>query len=258
MLAFGDYSRCYNLLYRDKNYASEAEYVHRLIQTYAPNAKSMLELGCGTGRYSEKFESMGYEVTGVDVSEEMLMEARKTASPTCKFVLGDIRSIRLDKKFDVVTALFHVMSYQVTNQDVADTLSTIKEHLKIRGLVCFDFWYGPAVLDQGPEIRIKEVEDESIGITRIAGPIMHPRENRVDVNYKLFIRNKRAGQSQIEELQECHRMRYFFEPEWALFFRQAGFHLLKMEEAVSQKTPDFSTWGIMIIAEYSGSTWQDY
>lgn len=245
MSSFENYSRYYNLLYREKNYSAEAEYVHKLIRTHVPEARTMLELGCGTGRYSREFARLGYAVDGVDLSETMLAEARKSGSDNLNFLCGDMRSVRMGKKYDAVTALFHVMSYQTTNRDVLDTLTTIKEHLTPQGVACFDFWYGPAVLTQRPEVRVKEAEDDEIRVTRIAMPVMHPNENVTDVNYKIFVRNKETNI--VDEIQECHRMRYFFMPEWSLFLKENGFVLQNAEEACTRREPGALTWAINML-----------
>ena len=125
MTVFGSYSRYYNLLYRDKDYAGEAEHVHCLIQRHFPGAKTVLDLGCGTGRHDLLLAGKGYSITGVDMSEEMLDIANSqlsslnvqrgslsSHSSSLNFLQGDIRTVRFDKTFDVVVSLFHVVSYQ--------------------------------------------------------------------------------------------------------------------------------------------------
>ena len=52
MSVFNEYARYYDLLYRDKDYVGEVEYVHRLLQAHAPGAQSLLNLGCGSGPVS--------------------------------------------------------------------------------------------------------------------------------------------------------------------------------------------------------------
>jgi methylase of polypeptide subunit release factors len=66
MSVFGAYARYYDLLYRDKDYAAEAQYVHRLIQSHALGARSILELGCGTGAHAVLLAGEGYRIHGVD------------------------------------------------------------------------------------------------------------------------------------------------------------------------------------------------
>lgn len=51
MSLFGHYARYYDLLYDDKNYANESEFMHQCIQHHRPTGTRMLELGCGTGKH---------------------------------------------------------------------------------------------------------------------------------------------------------------------------------------------------------------
>jgi SAM-dependent methyltransferase len=97
MNIFGAYSRYYNLLYKDKNYAAEAEYVHNLIQKYCAGAKSVLNLGCGTGMHDVLLAEKGYEIIGVDMSAEMIAVANSNSSAlnAVTFIKDDIRTVRL-------------------------------------------------------------------------------------------------------------------------------------------------------------------
>lgn len=252
MSVFGNYARYYNLLYRDKDYAGEAEFMHQLLQTYAPSTQSILELGCGTGNHALLLAKSGYAVHGVDLSFQMLQQASDRVSQLPQelvsklaFSQGDIRTIRLDRKFDAIVSLFHVISYQTTNQDLQATFATAKAHLKPGGVFIFDYWYGPAVLSDRPNIRIKRLEDEEIGITRIAEPLMHPNQNLVDVNYQVFIKDKNTGA--VEELQETHRMRYLFKPEIELLFTDLQLEPIECREWMSNREPGFDTWGVYFV-----------
>jgi SAM-dependent methyltransferase len=251
---FSEYARYYNLLYGDKDYAGETDYISRLIHRFMPNAKSLLELGSGTGKHAILLTEHGYQVRGVERSEQMLAPARdlaaqekarlKERSPL--FEKGDIRSIRLNETFDVATALFHVISYQTTNEDLLDAFRTARVHLKEHGLFIFDVWYGPTVLTDRPLVRVKRVSDDALEVTRIAEPVMHAQENVVDVNYHIFIKNKATGQ--VSETNETHRMRYLFSPEIEVLLEQADFKLLHSEQWMSGRQPGFDTWGVCFIA----------
>lgn len=253
MSVFGAYSRYYNLLYKDKDYAGEAEYVNHLIRRHKPDAASILNLGCGTGRHDLLLAQKGYEVTGIDRSEEMLAVANSQLSalnpqpPLLSFQQGDIRTIRLNKTFDVVTALFHVMSYQSANDDLRAAFATARTHLKPGGIFIFDCWYGPAVLSDRPVVRVKRLEDEAIFVTRIAEPVMHPNDNIVDVNYQVIIRDKVS--SEVEEVRETHRMRYLFRPEIEHFLGQAGLHTTEAAEWLTGRQPGFDTWGVCFVVQ---------
>lgn len=215
---FNLYARYYDLLYQDKDYATEAAYVASHIRKQIPNAKYILDLGCGTGAHAEHLARMGFIVHGIDLSETMLASAaeRKRSLPAdisakLSFSLGDIRTIRVDVIYDVVVSLFHVMSYQTSNVDIKSAFATAAAHLGSGGLFLFDFWYGSAVLAQKPRVRVKRLEDDEIKITRIAEPIMRVNEDIVDVNYTVFVEIKADGR--MDKIHEKHTMRYLFLPE---------------------------------------------
>lgn len=250
---FGNYARYYNLLYKDKDYAAEARYIHELIQKHHPGAKSIINLGCGTGNHDFELARFGYEITGIDMSEEMLVAANARCKsdnvtlPFPSFQKGDIRTVRLDKTFDAVISLFHVMSYQTTNDDLQAAIATAKVHLAPGGLFIFDCWYGPAVLSDPPVVRVKRLEDDSISVVRIAEPVMHPNENVVDVNYQVMITDKLMGT--VEQLRETHRMRYLFFPEIELFLHDVGLCIIDASEWMTGSTPDRTTWSVCFVVK---------
>jgi SAM-dependent methyltransferase len=253
MSVFDTYARYYDLLYRDKDYAAEAQYVHKLIHKYVPGARSILELGCGTGAHAVLLAGKGYRIHGVDLSPEMLERAKSRLAEMppeqasrLDFARGDIRTIRINSKFDAVLSLFDVISYQTTNEDLRATFATVKAHLRPGGVFIFDCWYGPAVLTDRPAVRVKRVENEEIAITRIAEPVMYPNDNCVDVNYQLLI--KHEASSTIEELHECHRMRYLFAPEIANLLAQEDVVLLHCEEWMTGRPLGFDTWSACFVA----------
>lgn len=252
MSVFGDnYSRYYNLLYSDKDYLAESCYIDGLIQKYSPGAKAILDLGCGTGRHDECLAGLGYRVHGVDGSADMLSVARKCADGNqLQFSEADIRELHLEEKFDAVVSLFHVMSYQNSNEDLSRTFSVVSEHLASGGIFIFDCWYGPAVLTDRPTVRIKRLEDEQIEVTRIAEPVLHPNENRVDVHYQLFIRDKKSGE--VAELNEVHNMRYLFSPEVEVLLESQGLHIQDSFEFMTGKAPGYDTWGVCFVARKIG------
>lgn len=251
MSVFGDYSRYYDLLYRDKDYEAEVAYIVALIEQYAPGAKTILELGCGTGKHATLLAARGYEVVGVDMSADMLLAAQTRqgqldASIAARLQLeaGDVRSVRLGKQFDVVISLFHVISYQTTNSDLQATFETVGKHLNAGGVFIFDYWYGPAVLYQQPSVRIKRLEDEQIRVVRVAEPKLNYNTNTVLVNYQVFIENKVSGA--YSQLQESHLMRYLFLPELALaqgdsFGNVAEFGWLGFD------APSARDWGVVSV-----------
>jgi SAM-dependent methyltransferase len=249
MKQFGDlYSQYYDLLYSDKNYNSEVEYIDKLINENINTAKTILDKGCGTGKHAELLCDKGYKVHGIDLSEDMLKIAeirRKDKENKLSFSYSNIQSLNLNKEFDAVVSLFHVMSYQNSNEELLNSFKVAKKHLNNDGIFIFDFWYGPAVLTDLPMTRVKRLENDNIKVTRIAEPVLHTQENIVDVNYDVFIEDKNT--KEIVEKKELHKMRYFFDTELELICEQVGFKIEKRYEWMSDKNPDFNSWNIVWI-----------
>jgi SAM-dependent methyltransferase len=251
---FQKYANYYNLLYRDKDYPGEVEFINKLLQKYRPGIKSILDMGCGSGAHASLLARKGYEVHGIDISRDMLDQAGQTRSllpeetaSRLSFSHGDIRDIRIEKKFDAVVALFHVISYQPTDEDLSAAFQTVKHHLKPGGIFIFDCWYGPAVLSDPPVVRIKRFEDEEILITRIAEPVIHTDTNCVDVNYQVFVSDKSTGS--IEEFEETHQMRYLFQPEMEDLMADSGLRGIECGEWMTGRDPGLDSWNVYFVAE---------
>ena len=251
MKQFGNlYSQYYDLLYSDKDYAGEVDYIIKLIKENSNEAKTLLDMGSGTGKHAELFCNNGYIVHGIDLSEDMLKIAKnriKDKEDKLSFSHSKIQELDLNKKFDVVVSLFHVMSYQNSNNELIKAFEVAKNHLKKDGIFIFDFWYGPAVLTDLPVKRIKRFENEKIKVTRIAEPVMHPDENVVDVNYDVFIKD--IDSKKIIEKEELHKVRYFFDTELDMICKQVGFVIKQKYEWMSDKNPDFNSWNVVWIVK---------
>lgn len=196
--------------------------------------------------YDLLYSDKGYIVHGIDLSEDMLKIAetrRKGKENRLSFSHSSIQELNLDEKFDAVVSLFHVMSYQNTNEELIKAFEVAKNHLSDGGVFIFDFWYGPAVLTDLPTTRVKRLENEQINVTRIAEPILHAQENIVDVNYDVFIEYKQTND--VLEKKELHKMRYFFDTELELICKKIGFFIENKYEWMSEKKPDFSTWNVV-------------
>jgi len=244
------YSQYYDLLYRDKNYSGEVDYIIKLIKENSNEAKTLLDMGSGTGKHAELFCNNGYIVHGIDLSEDMLKIAKnriKDKEDKLSFSHSKIQELDLNKKFDVVVSLFHVMCYLNSNNELIKAFEVAKNHLKKDGIFIFDFWYGPAVLTDLPVKRIKRFENEKIKVTRIAEPVMHPDENVVDVNYDVFIKD--IDSKKIIEKEELHKVRYFFDTELDMICKQVGFVIKQKYEWMSDKNPDFNSWNVVWIVK---------
>ena len=256
MTVFDKYSRYYDLLYSDKNYEVEVDFVDGLLKKYCESARTILELGCGTGGHASYLSQRGYDITGVDLSDEMLDIARQkqqsSTDAVCgstSFALGDIRTVFFNRTFDAIISLFHVVSYQTTNDDLLATFNNVKRHLSPGGVFVFDCWYGPGVLTDPPVTRVKMFSGNGLSITRIAEPVMHTTENVVDVNYRILLVDDETGH--LEELKELHRMRYLFAPEIELLLQQCGMKLIMKGAWLSERQPDLQSWNAYFVCSHA-------
>ena len=267
MSVFKKYASVYDLLYKDKDYEKEAMHVAEILNKYGNGKiKEVLNLGCGTGRHDHILSGMGYNMTGVDMSEEMVEIANKPSSlpsPLNKgegvgslsifkgkglgiglngngssFYVGDIRTIDLKRKFDAVISMFHVMSYQNGDTDVIAVFNNVYRHLNKGGIFVFDCWYADAVLAERPEKRTKVVENDELLVTRHAVPVMHEDTRIVDVNYEIKVTEKTTGITEI--FHETHNMRYFSVKEFKKFAEFTG---------LSVKSNFVDGWTLEIVAE---------
>ena len=253
--AFDEYSGYYDLLNKNKNYQAECEYVLELLGVDDDRNLNILELGCGTGGHAEILAKMGHTVTGIDLSRSMLERATSrlhslpaAAAERVRFLQADIRDYRDSQKYDVVMSLFHVFSYQVHNSDLQQALSTAAAHLEEGGMLVFDFWHGPGVLRDLPQSRQLKMENGDLSVTRWAEPALHPAENRVDVEYRIDIENKRTGSR--SKIQETHSMRYLFLPEIDLI-SQGNFSTRKSRAWLTPHEPGFDDWLAVALLERS-------
>jgi cyclopropane fatty-acyl-phospholipid synthase-like methyltransferase len=112
----------------------EREYLERILQHIPPHSH-ILDLGCGTGEpMAQFFIERGYQVTGIDGSEKMIDYCKKRF-PSMNWILQDMRTIDLKKKFDVVLAwdsFFHL-----NHSDQRAMFQIFEKHLKPAGILLF-------------------------------------------------------------------------------------------------------------------------
>lgn len=208
------YDRQYDL-YRD-----DLHFYARLAEN---TGGRVLELGAGTGRVGVYLARRGVDVTGVELSANMLARARARAASsnvTPTFVQADMRDFDLGQTFDLVIAPFNALMHLYTPPDQLAALQAVARHLTPGGTFAFDL-YVPIF---GPE-----------GVLRHEGETFHEGGSRTDVFVLQHVdRARQLASTQYfvdttdadGALRRTHRtltQRYYtrFELEWLL--RAAGF-----------------------------------
>ncbi|MBN1409481.1 MAG: class I SAM-dependent methyltransferase [Spirochaetales bacterium] len=224
---FKDYSGFYDLLYSEKDYEGECDFLETVFKKYADTG-TILDLGCGSGNHTIRMAQRGYKVTGLDLSGEMLAYAKeksREAGVDIAYHKGDMRDFSLNTQFDAVVCLFAAFNYVTDNKGIKQTLSTIKKHLKPGGLTVFDSWNGLAVMKILPESRFKIIERDGLKIIRTVTPHLDAASHVCRNHYRMFIlENGRL----VNEIEETHAMRFLFPQEMAYYLTEAGFEVLRI------------------------------
>lgn len=226
---FTAYGKYYDLIYSDKNYERECNFLEEAFKRYSPfKPRTILDVGCGTGGHAFHLARRGYLVSGIDSSKVMIDIAREKTEKNrinVDFFLMDIRKLKLNKKFDTCICMFAVMNYLTTNEEIGKALSGIRKHLKDNSLFIFDFWYGPTVLRVLPSLRTKTVEKDGVKVIRTAEPCLNVLRNTCNVTYHLIAIQ---GNVVVDEIREKHVVRYFFPEEIRHCLEENGFKILRL------------------------------
>jgi ubiquinone/menaquinone biosynthesis C-methylase UbiE len=134
MKPYGQTARFYDAALGDRT--DTAAYIRHLIVQNKPDAKTLLEIACGTGAIL-KLLAKSYEVVGVDVSPQMLSTARKKL-PRAALFQQDMVTLNLKKKFDVVICVFDSINHVLRFSDWKKVFRRAALHLHSQGLFVFD------------------------------------------------------------------------------------------------------------------------
>jgi len=129
---YGDLAWIWPIISPVGNYIEETKLFSKLIKEHSKiEVKTLLHLGCGGGHNDYTFKKY-FKITSLDISEDMLTLAKKL-NPEVNYKYGDMRTIRLEERFDAVTILDSI-NYIKTVEDLQRTFITTYEHLKLGGV----------------------------------------------------------------------------------------------------------------------------
>jgi len=134
MTSYERFGESYEAVMGDRRAA--AEQVVELIRAAKPDAKNVLELGCGTGSILKCLQD-AYSVSGLDISGKMLSVARKKV-PRSKLFRQDMVDFRIDGRFDVISCVFDSLNHVRRFSDWKKVFAAVHRHLLPGGCFIFD------------------------------------------------------------------------------------------------------------------------
>ena len=134
MSSYDIFGKFYDAVMGDR--AAAAERLSRYIRNASPRAKSVLELGCGTGSDLKHLAST-YDVSGIDLSSKMLSIATRKV-PQAKLFRQDMVRFRLKKRFDVICCVFDSINHILRFSDWRTFFFHVERHLVNDGCFIFD------------------------------------------------------------------------------------------------------------------------
>jgi 2-polyprenyl-3-methyl-5-hydroxy-6-metoxy-1,4-benzoquinol methylase len=157
----------YYKLYFQRDKAEAALFIDKLIDHLKPAlGATMLDVACGKGRHSIQLASKGVEVTGIDLAEEGIIEAKKHETDNLQFFLHDMRLPFWINYFDYAFNFFTSFGYFRTRREHDNTIRTIAQALKPNGHFVLDYLNVHYAEDHLMHKSSKAVDDVNYYITK--------------------------------------------------------------------------------------------
>ncbi len=228
--AYSAFAAGYDRMMGDVDYDGWAAYIHGFLKE--AGAKSVLECACGTGSLTVRLGRMGYQITGSDLSEDMLMEARRKALNAglrfLPFVCQDMRRIALHKPVDAVIAACDGVNYLVDGAE--DFFRAAYTALKPGGLHLFDV---SSVYKLSAVLGNNTFAAAGDDWAYIWENTYHPRLDRVDMLLTGFLKQG----TRYARFEERHSQRAYTEEELRTALVSSGFGDIQTYEAFTRSAP---------------------
>ena len=203
---FRNTAHLYDLIYEanGKDYAAESATIRDIVTARVPQARSLLDVACGTGRHLRHLRS-SYQVVGLDLDPSMLECARQQV-PEVPLVEADMRTFDLGRTFDVVICLFSSIGYLVSTADLNTAIATMTDHLAPGGLLIVDGWVRPDAWISGGTTHLETAITPELKVARVG------RSHRDGMSTYLEMQYLVASVDGVEHLVD-HHVLTMFDPE---------------------------------------------
>jgi SAM-dependent methyltransferase len=209
----------YDRIYWWKDYGQEVDFLEQALKKHGVRGRRVLEVACGTGSHSKILVGRGYEVTGVDISEDMLRIARNKVKGNARFLRGDMRDLDdvVEGKYDAAVCLFSSISYNLTKADLRRTIQGLYDHVGEPGVLVFDTHFTKKGFVDGH--RGEDVFDDG----KVMGARMSVSKREGDVGQLSFSYLIKDGPKTIVLRDDVHRLGLFDREDFLQTMQEVGF-----------------------------------
>lgn len=207
-------SGVYDLLHRaTKSYDEEARVIEELIRERCPDARSLLDVACGTGEHlSHLVES--FDVAGIDSSEAML-RAAMSKLPSAPLRVADMRTFSLRRQFDAVVCLFGSVGYLPDVAALRLAVANMADHLSDGGVLIVEPWHHHDVWP-ADHVSAESVTDAGRSVSRVLTVSVSDDVSVLSMHYTV------SDGGPIREFDELHHLRLFSIVDYVEAFEAAG------------------------------------
>jgi SAM-dependent methyltransferase len=209
-------ARVYDLLYSFKDYEAEARDLTALIRERNPDATSLLDVACGTGKHVDMLREAFPDVAGVDLDDGLLAIATERLSDV-RFTRGDMRTFDLGRTFDAVTCLFSSVGYLRDDEELAAAIGRMAAHLSPGGVLVVDGWIRPDAWWPGTNVQALAETGDGIAAARVARTWRDGDRTILDMRYLIA-----TAEGGFEQQQEVHELTLFSDEAYRAAFDAAS------------------------------------
>lgn len=204
----------YDAIYAWKDYPAEVERLVSIIRERSPQARSLLDVACGTGKHLELLQEL-FRVEGVDLDPEMIALSRQRLGAEVPLHVGEMTELHLGRTFDVVTCLFSSIGYVRSRDALRRALVAMTRHASPGGLVIVEPWFFPDAWTPG-HVHAIFVDQDDLKVARMS--VSEPLDDPLTVRFDYLV----ATPQGVEHFAEDHVMGMFTHDDYVGSYRAAG------------------------------------
>lgn len=232
-------AEAYDYMLRHVDYERWYQYISGIMINFVNNPRSVLELGCGTGRFGAKFSADDFVIYGIDRSIQMLQVARTRAFRNFRIICADIRQFAISRKVDFIFSVHDTMNYLLDPADIRKTLACVRECMHEESVFMFDIT---------TEHNIDRFFDNKTSFYKTGGKYIS-WTNRYDREKKLIISSFTVDLKSGEKLTEEHVQRIYTLSEMKKILEEEGFDIIAIGSDYTMDYPSPETVMINFITK---------